>query len=104
MTSNTRDLLTQQVIAQRDSFEASTDLTEYLEGVLDIEVTRTLSGSLRGFALQLCAGGPSVWLEVTGGEYADFIGYSSGERVARSSRHPNAIALWDLLADIAGND
>ena len=40
---------------------------DYMEDVLDVEVTRSLSGDYRGARLMIGAGGPNVWIDTRRG-------------------------------------
>lgn len=101
MSSETKQMLIEQIEAQADQFdaiyEAEDPYEELFEAPLEIIVGRSLT-------VVLCAGGPHVEAVATLGSEGDVTsaridGYWGGARVSRSVRTDSS--LWRALGDYA---
>jgi len=82
MSQDTDNLLLDRILQQRDTLEdSSTDIRDI--DVLDIEYTVTQDMHVKEVSLQLCLGGPTIYLDCISGRLR---GYWSSEHVSRGVR------------------
>jgi len=82
MSQDTDNLLLDRILQQRDTLEdSSTDIRDI--DVLDIEYTVTQDMRVTEVTLQLCFGGPTIYLDCISGRLR---GYWSSEQITRGVR------------------
>jgi hypothetical protein len=82
MSHNTDNLLLDRILQQRDTLEdSSTDISDI--DVLDIEYTVTQDMHVKEVTLQLCLGGPTIYLDCISGRLR---GYWNSEQITRGVR------------------
>jgi hypothetical protein len=89
MTEDTDNLLLDRILQQRDRLEdSSTDIRDI--DVLDIEYTVTQDMHVKEVSLQLCFGGPTIYLDCISGRLR---GYWGSEQITRGV-HSDAVGQY----------